>query len=282
MCILQLDPTESMARCQFVHDLRQCPVAVGSPQTQPQRDQVTRVINRLMTQNRFLRRTLSDVSISEHLTSTSPSQLRSPRSTSPLKPKSPDGTSDSISSSPSPQKKHVELKLPPIHGSSQHGPHIDSPNAKRSNSVLPAAPSTPYSNLTTPHKSGKDTLSPLSSKAPFFSVEPSEFQQREPSSKSPGWSVPLSSSGSTEATTNQWSEATSDRSHDQEPDVQMDTELDSTVSVPSQDPAFAAPDGHSAMDVQGAAGAAEKIAPVKKASSSSSFMGSLRTSFRLG
>lgn len=37
-----------MARCQFVHDLRRCPVDVGSPQTQSQRDQVTRIVNRLI------------------------------------------------------------------------------------------------------------------------------------------------------------------------------------------------------------------------------------------
>jgi hypothetical protein len=40
-----------MARCQRVHDLRQCPVVVGSPQTQTQRDQVTRVIRALMYQS---------------------------------------------------------------------------------------------------------------------------------------------------------------------------------------------------------------------------------------
>lgn len=72
-----LDPVECMRRCQFVHDLRQCPVAVSSPQTQPQRDQVTRIINRLMTQNRFLRRTLSDSSLTEP---SSPTHERSPRS----------------------------------------------------------------------------------------------------------------------------------------------------------------------------------------------------------
>lgn len=40
-----------MARCQRVHDLRQCPVVVGSPQTQTQRDQVTRIIRALMHQS---------------------------------------------------------------------------------------------------------------------------------------------------------------------------------------------------------------------------------------
>lgn len=52
-----------MARCQLVHDLRQCPVQVGSPQTQPQRDQVTRIIKRLITQANSLRRTVSDVNV---------------------------------------------------------------------------------------------------------------------------------------------------------------------------------------------------------------------------
>lgn len=54
-----LDPVESMNRCQLVHDLRQCPVVVGSPQTQTQRDQVTRVITKLMSQSSYNRRTLS-------------------------------------------------------------------------------------------------------------------------------------------------------------------------------------------------------------------------------
>jgi len=36
--------------CQAVHDLRQCPVDVGSPQTQPQRNQVVRVISFLAQQ----------------------------------------------------------------------------------------------------------------------------------------------------------------------------------------------------------------------------------------
>jgi hypothetical protein len=39
-----------MTRCQAVHDLRKCPVNVGSPQTQAQRDQVTRIINKLFQQ----------------------------------------------------------------------------------------------------------------------------------------------------------------------------------------------------------------------------------------
>ena len=39
-----------MSRCQLVHDLRKCPVVVGSPQTQTQRDQVTRIIHSLIVQ----------------------------------------------------------------------------------------------------------------------------------------------------------------------------------------------------------------------------------------
>ena len=42
---------ECMRRCQAVHDLRRCPVEVGSPQTKTQRDQVTRIINRLIAQS---------------------------------------------------------------------------------------------------------------------------------------------------------------------------------------------------------------------------------------
>jgi hypothetical protein len=52
-----------MARCQLVHDLRQCPVQVGSPQTQPQRDQVTRVIKKLIAQANTLRRTVSEINV---------------------------------------------------------------------------------------------------------------------------------------------------------------------------------------------------------------------------
>jgi len=51
--------TQAMEYCQAVHDLRQCPVVVGSPQTQTQRDQVSRVIQKLMTQSRFRSRTMS-------------------------------------------------------------------------------------------------------------------------------------------------------------------------------------------------------------------------------
>lgn len=83
---VQLNPVESMSRCQFVHDLRQCPVMVGSPQTQPQRDQVTRVINRLMSQNQSaLFRTISEGSLMEP--PPSPVNGRSPRSghTTPVK-----------------------------------------------------------------------------------------------------------------------------------------------------------------------------------------------------
>jgi len=43
-----LTATEAMQRCQAVHDFREYPVAVGSPQTQNQRDQVIRVIQKLI------------------------------------------------------------------------------------------------------------------------------------------------------------------------------------------------------------------------------------------
>lgn len=71
MCIILhlmygLDAQEAMTRCQRVHDLRQFPVAVGSPQTQTQRDQVTRVINRLLSSHELaFRRTISDISSTE-------------------------------------------------------------------------------------------------------------------------------------------------------------------------------------------------------------------------
>lgn len=76
-----LDAIEAMARCQLVHDLRQCPVEVGSPQTQAQRDQVTRIINRVSrTDCSVLRRTLSDVN--EHAGRTD-SPVDSPQPSSP-------------------------------------------------------------------------------------------------------------------------------------------------------------------------------------------------------
>ena len=37
-----------MSRCQYLHDLRQPVVMAPSPETQGQRDQVTRIINTLM------------------------------------------------------------------------------------------------------------------------------------------------------------------------------------------------------------------------------------------
>jgi hypothetical protein len=56
----KLDSVQAMARCQEVHDLRQCPVVVGSPQTQTQRDQVTRIINRLIKSHGFYKRSFSE------------------------------------------------------------------------------------------------------------------------------------------------------------------------------------------------------------------------------
>ena len=77
-----LDAQEAMTRCQRVHDLRQFPVAVGSPQTQTQRDQVTRVINRLLSSHELaFRRTISDIS-SLQSASSSPVK-KSPRPTLP-------------------------------------------------------------------------------------------------------------------------------------------------------------------------------------------------------
>lgn len=66
-----LGAPEAMRRCQKVHDLRHCPVEVGSPQTQSQRDQVTRVIKRLQAATR-----LSSSSSSPHSGTSSPKPLR--------------------------------------------------------------------------------------------------------------------------------------------------------------------------------------------------------------
>lgn len=45
-----LDASASLMRCQRVHDLRECPIDVQSPQTPLQREQVVRVISKLMAQ----------------------------------------------------------------------------------------------------------------------------------------------------------------------------------------------------------------------------------------
>lgn len=88
-----MDTEEVFAYCQCVHDLRQCPVVVGSPQTPTQRNQVTRVINYLMANYAKSRLTLSQDSggdADQQLGGrspggpriTDPQQLKSPRSTS--------------------------------------------------------------------------------------------------------------------------------------------------------------------------------------------------------
>ena len=94
-----LNDKEAMHYCQTVHDLRQCPVVVGSPQTQTQRDQVSRVILSLMTQNRFSSRSMSgDASMLDSQGLPSPvankgdtlqSKLGSPRSASKSQHSSP-------------------------------------------------------------------------------------------------------------------------------------------------------------------------------------------------
>ena len=53
-----------MNYCQEVHDLRQCPVAVGSPQTQSQRDQVSRIIRIAETQEKRYRENIAVASSS--------------------------------------------------------------------------------------------------------------------------------------------------------------------------------------------------------------------------
>lgn len=47
-----LDATAAMAYCQRTHDLRQCPVVVGSPQTRSQCDQVRRIVDIMMKQEK--------------------------------------------------------------------------------------------------------------------------------------------------------------------------------------------------------------------------------------
>ena len=52
-----LNATDAMAYCQRAHDLRQCPVEVGSPQTRSQCDQVRRIVAIMEKQEqRFLRK----------------------------------------------------------------------------------------------------------------------------------------------------------------------------------------------------------------------------------
>jgi hypothetical protein len=47
-----LNATDAMAYCQRTHDLRQCPVVVGSPQTRTQCDQVRRIVDIMMKQEK--------------------------------------------------------------------------------------------------------------------------------------------------------------------------------------------------------------------------------------
>lgn len=85
-----MDETEVFSYCQCVHDLRQCPVVVGSPQTQTQRNQVSRVIKYLQANYAKTRLTLSeDQAVEDDQLGgrspggpriTDPHQLKSPRS----------------------------------------------------------------------------------------------------------------------------------------------------------------------------------------------------------
>lgn len=105
-----LNDKDAMHYCQTVHDLRQCPVVVGSPQTQTQRDQVSRVILSLMTQNRFNSRSMSgDASMLEQPQPALPSpvaksgdilqsKLGSPRSATKQAPASATGASTAVPS----------------------------------------------------------------------------------------------------------------------------------------------------------------------------------------
>jgi hypothetical protein len=50
--IYGLDVEECLRYCQFVHDLRQVPIDVGSPQTKTQRDQVVRIVEGIVREKR--------------------------------------------------------------------------------------------------------------------------------------------------------------------------------------------------------------------------------------
>lgn len=88
-----MNDAEAFHYCQTVHDLRQCPVVVGSPQTQTQRDQVSRVIHSCMTLNKMQQ---AQIAVTEEVPvlpspvardgETLESKLGSPRSATKLLP----------------------------------------------------------------------------------------------------------------------------------------------------------------------------------------------------
>ena len=59
--IYNLSAFDALRRCQFVHDLRRVPIDVGSPQTPKQRAQVSRIIDRLISEAKASDRIESDI-----------------------------------------------------------------------------------------------------------------------------------------------------------------------------------------------------------------------------
>ncbi|KAJ8599081.1 hypothetical protein CTAYLR_007617 [Chrysophaeum taylorii] len=59
-----VDDRSALVRCQFVHDTRRIPIAVGSPQTPKQRDQVCRIISRLQRDDVLAKKRLASEKIS--------------------------------------------------------------------------------------------------------------------------------------------------------------------------------------------------------------------------
>ncbi len=109
-----LNDKDAMHYCQTVHDLRQCPVVVGSPQTQTQRDQVSRVILSLMTQDRFSSRSMSgDGSMLEQQPPTLPSPVAKNGDTLHTKLGSP-RSATKHPQVPSPATSTGTLTVPPL------------------------------------------------------------------------------------------------------------------------------------------------------------------------
>ena len=145
----KLDSIAAMARCQEVHDLRQCPVAVGSPQTQTQRDQVTRIINRLIKSHGFYKR-----SFSENVRSTGGSlshraeALQSPRPSNSNKNSTSNDDiieeEQNIAIAVTPKKSPLSS---PVSSPINKSENLPSPQSSSSSSLFPV-PASPPSNLT--------------------------------------------------------------------------------------------------------------------------------------
>lgn len=119
-----MDAKSAMAYCQRVHDLRQCPVQVGSPQTETQREQVVRVIGALTQhrQQQHLSRQLLSANTTQAAGQTHPptyqqgvSAAAGHEDSSPVKEPSPSGPSSSsvAASLTAPQAAPEMLATPP-------------------------------------------------------------------------------------------------------------------------------------------------------------------------